>query len=217
MKTLGLLLLCCLAAFAAIGQTVYSIPANTKGNQLTLTVANESVTTGAMNVLVTLQKHPPAISFKNGSRIIKVLPAGKEADVLFTFDVDRDAKLNTKDTLDFLISDRTGSTWTKSIIVSYTGPQEYKLEQNFPNPFNPSTTIYYQLPFDSKVTLKVYDMLGREVRTLVDQEQQAGYKDVRFDAFNVATGAYFCRLHAEPLGGMGAKGYVSTVKMLLMK
>ena len=72
-----------------------------------------------------------------------------------------------------------------------------------------------KLPVNSKVTLKVYDVLGREVRTLIEEEQTGGYKDVRFDGLNLATGAYICRLRAEPTNG--SKPFVSTVKMLLVR
>ncbi len=73
-------------------------------------------------------------------------------------------------------------------------PQGYRLEQNYPNPFNPSTTISYTLPTQSQVTLKVYDMGGREVGTLVDAMEAPGTKSVRFDALNLATGTYIYRL-----------------------
>jgi hypothetical protein len=210
----GLMLGCCLALEAA-GQTIYSVPANSKGNHLTLTVANESKNTTAQNVEVRLVRQETAISFTQKPSVIKLLEPGKESDVSFTFDVSRDARVGAADTLDFLIADRLGSTWQKRILVRYTGPAEYRLDQNFPNPFNPTTTIYYQLPVASKVTLKVYDILGREVETLVQKEEEAGYREATFNAASRASGVYFCRLAAEP--STGGKSYASVKKMMLLK
>lgn len=75
-------------------------------------------------------------------------------------------------------------------------PNAYRLDQNYPNPFNPSTTIGYRLPERSHVTLKIYDIGGREVATLVDGIEEPGAKTVRFDALNLATGTYIYRLTA---------------------
>jgi uncharacterized delta-60 repeat protein len=72
----------------------------------------------------------------------------------------------------------------------------YRLEQNYPNPCNPATTIEYALPTHARVSLRVYDILGREVRVLVDGEQPAGSHAVRFDAANLSSGVYFYRLQA---------------------
>ncbi|MCL4279593.1 MAG: T9SS type A sorting domain-containing protein, partial [Ignavibacteriaceae bacterium] len=82
-------------------------------------------------------------------------------------------------------------------------------EQNYPNPFNPSTVISYQLPVISKVLLKVYDILGSEVVTLVNAEQQPGYYEVQFNAMNYASGMYVYRLQAD--------NYLSVKKMLVVK
>ena len=90
-----------------------------------------------------------------------------------------------------------------------TVPQKYSLEQNYPNPFNPSTTISYQLPSLSHITLKVFDVLGREVATLVNEVEQPGYKSVTFDASKLSSGVYFYRLQAG--------SFVETKKLLLMK
>jgi hypothetical protein len=75
-------------------------------------------------------------------------------------------------------------------------PKDFQLEQSFPNPFNPSARIGYSLPVDSKVTLKIYDILGREVATLVQEEQSRGYRSVEWNATGVTSGIYFYKLEA---------------------
>ncbi len=88
-------------------------------------------------------------------------------------------------------------------------PKNFVLDQNYPNPFNPTTVISYQLSAVGHVSLKVYDVLGREVATLVDGVEKAGSYRVRFDGLRLASGVYFCRLSAP--------GYMKTMKMLLLK
>jgi len=97
------------------------------------------------------------------------------------------------------------STFVMSIdeekIIS-EGPESFQLFQNYPNPFNPTTTIKYDLPKPAKVVLKIYNILGQEVRTLVDARETAGYKSVVWDGRNnagasVASGVYFYRIAAE--------------------
>ncbi|RJQ57664.1 MAG: T9SS C-terminal target domain-containing protein [Stygiobacter sp.] len=73
-------------------------------------------------------------------------------------------------------------------------PTEIRLEQNYPNPFNPETAISYQLSAFSFVTLKVYDVLGREVATLVNEHKVSGVYEVKFNRSNLASGIYFYRL-----------------------
>jgi len=88
-------------------------------------------------------------------------------------------------------------------------PGEFVLEQNYPNPFNPATTIEYGLPSASRVELRLYDILGREVATLVNEVQTAGYHSVRFDASGLASGVYFYRLRAGE--------FTQTKRMLLLR
>jgi hypothetical protein len=88
-------------------------------------------------------------------------------------------------------------------------PLVFSLSQNYPNPFNPTTTIGYELSANSYVTLKIYDVLGREVQTLVNERQNAGSYTVRFDASTLPSGMYFYRLQA------GAYG--NTKRLLLLK
>jgi hypothetical protein len=104
-----------------------------------------------------------------------------------------------------------------SVNVSITGvenqqtqiPNEYNLEQNYPNPFNPSTIINYAVPKTSLVTIIIYDVLGREVRTIVNEERTAGNYSVQFNAGNLASGIYFYRIQAG--------SFVQTKKLILLK
>ena len=80
--------------------------------------------------------------------------------------------------------------------VSIGIPDKYDLSQNYPNPFNPVTTINYDLPSDGIVTIKVYDILGRELKTLVNEMKTAGYHKIKFNAADFASGAYFYRMTA---------------------
>ncbi|MFA6980353.1 MAG: S8/S53 family peptidase [Ignavibacteriaceae bacterium] len=88
-------------------------------------------------------------------------------------------------------------------------PSAYVLEQNYPNPFNPATTINYQLPKSGNVTLKIFDMLGNEVMTLVNGQKEIGKYTVQFDASSLASGMYVYQLRVND--------YTSTKKMLLLK
>ncbi len=92
----------------------------------------------------------------------------------------------------------------------------FSLFQNYPNPFNPSTVIGYQLSAVSHVTLKIYDVLGREVKTLVNERQDAGSHSVTFDASYLPSGVYFYRLSAGSLTGQ-VGSYSATKKLLLLK
>jgi hypothetical protein len=76
-------------------------------------------------------------------------------------------------------------------VQTITIPNYYALEQNYPNPFNPATKITYALPKAGDVELKIYDVLGREVATLVNEVKQAGIYTVEFNASNFASGIYF--------------------------
>jgi hypothetical protein len=95
-------------------------------------------------------------------------------------------------------------------------PTESCLSQNYPNPFNPSTTISYQIKASSYVTLKVYDILGREVATLVDGMKEVGYYTATFDGSRLASGIYFTRFVVQPQES-GQQPFVQVKKMLLTK
>jgi hypothetical protein len=88
-------------------------------------------------------------------------------------------------------------------------PETFALLQNYPNPFNPSTAIQYNIPQAESVVLKVYNMLGQEVQTLVNEVQNPGSYTVRFNASRLASGVYFYRLTAGE--------YVKIRSMLFVK
>lgn len=95
-------------------------------------------------------------------------------------------------------------------------PKQFALLQNYPNPFNPSTAIAYQVAATGDVQLKVYDVLGREVQTLVNGRQSAGNYTVRFNAAGLASGVYFYRLSVSSSGSQSG-AFVETKKMILTK
>ncbi|HEX2865485.1 MAG TPA: M6 family metalloprotease domain-containing protein [Ignavibacteriales bacterium] len=97
----------------------------------------------------------------------------------------------------------------KEIVESETAPVEYALSQNYPNPFNPTTVINYEIPKTSKVTLKVYDMLGKEVATLVNEYKEQGRYYVKFNASNLPSGTYIYEMRADD--------FVKSGKMMLLK
>ena len=86
----------------------------------------------------------------------------------------------------------------------------FRLYQNYPNPFNPVTKINYELSVANYVSLKVYDILGNEIKTLISQRQNAGIYEAEFDGSDLSSGIYFYTLNA-------GKEYSKTKKMLLLK
>ena len=102
------------------------------------------------------------------------------------------------------------AAWLLTYVKQVAGiPEEYSLSQNYPNPFNPTTTIEFSIPKQSNVVLKIFNVLGQEVATLVSDTKAPGRYTVDFDAAKLASGAYIYRLTADNV--------VKVNKMLLMK
>jgi len=127
-----------------------------------------------------------------------------------------------RDTLIFVFTFLDGNiySFSKSIPISGEGhlsdvtddknlPVKFALEQNYPNPFNPNTMISYQLSVSGQVTLKVFDVLGNEVATLVNEDRPAGNYEVNFDASKLSSGVYYYQFRAGD--------FVETKKMILLK
>jgi hypothetical protein len=110
----------------------------------------------------------------------------------------------------FVIDDLAFGAATTSVeAAGNVVPAVYELSQNYPNPFNPSTTIRYAIPQRSHVTLSVFNALGQDVATLVNESQEAGFHDVKFEGTNLASGVYLYRIQAG--------SFIQTKKLLLLR
>jgi hypothetical protein len=99
--------------------------------------------------------------------------------------------------------------YSKIVEVNFGLPTKFIVYQNYPNPFNPITTIKYQIVQKSQVHLKVYDILGKEVLSLVDEEQEIGYYNIKVNSINLSSGVYLYKLQAGD--------FVQTKKMVLLR
>jgi len=134
--------------------------------------------------------------------------SGKEDDARFQFGFAPYADAGDQYFVDMVTLVKIGPA-TPGLTQTQRGPRDYSLSQNYPNPFNPSTTIRYTLPAASRTTLRVFDILGREVATLVDADQDKGEHIVNFDLSGLSSGIYFYTLQAV--------GYTETKRMMLLK
>ena len=106
------------------------------------------------------------------------------------------------------------AAYSGTVEINFSVPAEFSLSQNYPNPFNPSTTIKFGLPSDSKVSIKVYNLLGQEVSTVVSGEFSSGRHEINFDASRLSSGNYFYVINVN---GKDGSNFTSTKKMTLMK
>ena len=176
-------------------QTTYTIPFDSKGNTIELAVANTS-TLQADQVKVEVTDCPNYITFTKKTLSIQQLKPQEEQTATFSFNVEKMAVANKEETLKFTVTSQTGQQWTKDITIQIAPPDKYELYQNYPNPFNPTTTITYQLTAISKVSIKIYDMLGRQVAEPMDEQQEAGGHEMTFNASRLSSGVYFYQLVA---------------------
>ena len=117
-------------------------------------------------------------------------------------------------TLKLKIPPRRCKKNSKIAFMEYIMPETFTLHQNYPNPFNPITNLRYDLPEQAEITLTIYDMMGREVRTLVNNNTNAGFQSVTWDATNnfgnnVGAGVYIYQIKAD--------GFIQSKKMILLK
>ncbi|MEO6693935.1 MAG: T9SS type A sorting domain-containing protein [Ignavibacteria bacterium] len=115
------------------------------------------------------------------------------------------------DSLNHIIDFPTGIGSDPGVTIN---PTEFSLSQNYPNPFNPSTKITYAIPVEGNVTLKVFDLTGREIMNLVNEPKQVGFHTVDFNGANLASGVYFYRINVD---GVEGNNYKATRRMVLIK
>ena len=104
---------------------------------------------------------------------------------------------------------------TTSVSTHFSIPMSFSLDQNFPNPFNPTTTLRFGLPRRSKVKLQVFNVLGQLVKVIVNGEMNAGFYEKQWNA-SVASGIYFCRMEAVSVENPESR-FVDSKKMILLK
>jgi hypothetical protein len=201
------------AAHAASVATAYQLPFASAGNSIELSLANEA-SLPVSGITVEAAAVPSWIQLKETRQTLPLLKANQELPVLFTFSVDKKAPVGKEESITFNIVSSTGESWTKEILVTVAPPERFELFHNFPNPFNPTTTISYQLPADSRVHLKVFDLLGREVATVVDETEAAGYYQKTFDATRFSSGMYVYQIVATDKQG---NRQVARKAMMLVK
>ena len=179
----------------------WQIPFASTDNTISLSVQNSS-TLEAKSVTVSFNRLPTWLKFKETTFSIKSIAANSSGDAEFTFSVDKKAPVEKDTTLTATITTTDGQVWTKEIKISVGAPKEYKLYENFPNPFNPSTKIAFELPKASRVKLMIYDVVGREVAQVTDADYPPGYTELTWNGLNksnglVSSGVYFYRVSTE--------------------
>jgi hypothetical protein len=201
------------AAPTPTASVVWEIPFASKNNTIELSIQN---TTGinASIIDVEVTKAPSWLTFSPKTFHIGEMAGKEEKIATLTFSVDKFAPIGSEQSVTVAVTSSTGQTWSKEITLKVSPPDKFELYQNYPNPFNPTTTVSYQLSADSKVSLKIYDILGREVLTLADGEQQVGYHQEKFDANRLASGVYVYRIVYTDQSGSQAS---ANKRMLLIK
>jgi uncharacterized repeat protein (TIGR02543 family) len=173
---------------------------------------------GAINKLATVQVDPR----KADTTVFFIIPLQRLSRKMATLSVSGLSLDSLGNDLSFNITNLYKSNGLESNasngqFITFTSlvPVKFDLAQNYPNPFNPSTIIDYQISEASRITLKIYDILGREVAVLADGMKEAGYYTTTFNASRLASGVYFARYVAQP--NSGNQSFTKTMKMQLVK
>lgn len=191
----------------------YPVPLGSEGNVIELNVSNSlssaisKLSVQAAGIPTWMRLTPSALSFSQ-------VGPGEQCLARFSLALDRTAPLDASQTISFLVSSEGGQRWSRQMKIKVAPPQNFELYQNFPNPFNPSTTIAYQITTESRVSLKIFNVLGQEVATVVDGDRLAGYHQEMWDATRYSSGMYVYQLIATD-----EKGHkqITRKRMMLLK
>jgi hypothetical protein len=209
-KSLTSSLLVCLLLLAATTHAQHVIPFASQGNVIELAVANMSRAQSS-EVAVRMVSEPGWLRVAITEQTLRSIEPGHEALARFAFDVDDSAPVGQEATIAFILSTPDGQTWSKEMRLVIAAPDRFELFQNYPNPFNPRTEISYRTSEPGRVMLKVYNVLGQEVATLVDADQPAGAHRVEWNAAAFASGVYLCRLVLTATNGDRMSAHMTMV------
>ena len=214
------LFLCLCFLFFVNGTFANELPVielNDGANTIALTVVNQSGgDLSGMTVNVDKSKLPGWLSFQSVSNTIDVRSGEKGQDKLYVKFIVAGAPFGVEADIPLILEDVMGNRWSHTATVRVTSnePLTYALYDNFPNPFNPSTTIRYSLKDAQHTKLTIYNALGQKIRTIVDEPRAAGIHTIQWNGRNdsgwqVSSGVYFYRIEAGK--------FVQTRKMMMVE
>jgi hypothetical protein len=192
---------------------VYDIPFGSKGNTIELQVVNSGQQRGT-DLKVVATTIPEWIHMNSTEASINNLSPQQTHNVTFKFDASEQAIIGQTASLTFQILENGTAIGTRAFSLRSEAPATFELFHNYPNPFNPATTISYQLPEAMEVKILIYNILGQRVHTLVNANQPPGKYALRWDASAQSSGMYLYRFRGTTRSG---KTYTDEQKMLLIK
>ena len=205
----------CICVYSATAQQVHRVPFESRDNVVELAVRHTS-SISAQRVSVEVLQAPAWLTFSSSVFELDDLGPQEMQPVEFAFSVDNTAPVDQRQTVTFVVSSSSGEQWRKEISIAVDPPREYRLFDTYPNPFNPSTTVEFELPEHSYVTLRAYDLLGREVALIVEGELAPGHHRRTWNAAGLASGVYVIVLHAEIAGSRNRDRVVRLEQKVLL-
>jgi len=187
----------------------YNVPAGTKDNKIFLNVNNRSGKN--INVIhVNTQYNHDALNVYNDNNAEWVKPLNNRV-LQYNFDIKAAAKIDSVYTIVFEIYSDNDLLAEKQIDIHINAPEKFEVLNNYPNPFNPVTTISYRLPIKSSVKIDIYNVSGQKIETLLDKSLEAGVHDIEWNAANMSSGVYFYRIKIN-----NEKGMQTAVKRMML-
>jgi hypothetical protein len=192
---------------------VHHLPISSDGNRIELTIQNAAVTS-VDDIRVLADDAPDWIRLGSTEISVEAIAGGSESTASFTFSVLDHAPIGEAVDVTFSVLSGDHRLATKPIRIAADAPSEYRLDAAYPNPFNPTATILFQLPEAAHVTLEAYNVIGQRVATVVDEKRDAGVYRLTWDAGRLASGTYVIRMVADD--GAGTR-VVRTRTLTLLK